>query len=79
MMIGDAMQMQCWEDGPTTTRMQREFPYRCTSGSGNAMGSSTGCSSAKDVGRGGLASTQGPMLDNQGDAQYGVLLEHSPR
>ena len=71
------MQMQCWEKGPATTRMPRELPYRC-SGSARVMGSSTGCSSAKDVGRVGLASTQVPVSDNQGDAQCGVLLEHSP-
>jgi len=49
--------------------MQREFSYGCSSGSSRAMGSSIGCSSAKDVGREGLASVQGPMPDNQGDAQ----------
>ena len=49
--------------------MQREMLYGCSSGSGRAMGSSTGCNSVEDVGRGGLASTQGPMLDDQGDTQ----------
>ena len=78
MMRGDAVQMHCWEDGPAIARMQRELPYRCSSGSGRAMGNNTGCSSVEDVGRGGLASVQGPMLDNQGDAQCGELLEHSP-
>ena len=47
---GVAMQMQCWEKGPTATQMQRELPYRCRSGKGRAIGNSTGCSSAKDVG-----------------------------
>ena len=53
---GVAVQMQCWEEGPVATRMQGELQYRCGSGSGGAMGSSTGCNSAEDVGRGGLAS-----------------------
>jgi len=34
-----------------TTWMQRELQYGCSSGSGRAMGSSTGCSSAEDVGQ----------------------------
>ena len=38
-------------------RMQRELSYRCSSGSGRTMGSSTGCSSEEDVGQEGLAST----------------------
>ena len=59
--------------------MQRELLYGCSNGSGRAMGSNTGCNSAKDVGQGDLASAQGSMLDNQGDAQCGVLLEHCPR
>ena len=50
--------------------MQRELSYRCSSGNGRAMGSSTGCSSAEDVGQEGLASTQVPMLSNQDDAQW---------
>ena len=74
MMRGDAVQMQCREDGPAAARMHREFPYRCTSGSGRAMGSS-----AEDVGQGGLASAQRMVLDNEGDTQCGVLLEHSLR
>jgi len=53
---GVAMQMQCWEKGPTATRRQRELLYKCNSGSSRAMGSSTGCISAEDVGQGGLAS-----------------------
>ena len=65
-----------WTNNSTDAR---ELLYGCNSGSGKAMGSSTGCSSAKDVGRGGLASAQVPVLNNQGDAQCGVLLEHSPR
>ncbi|CAA3019301.1 Hypothetical predicted protein, partial [Olea europaea subsp. europaea] len=64
MMRGDAVQMQYWEDGPATTWMQRELLYKCSGGSGKAMGSSTGCSNAEDFGRGGLASTQGLVLDN---------------
>ena len=59
--------------------MQRELPYGCNSGSGRAMGSSTGGNNAEDVVRRGLASTQVPALYNQSDAQCGVLLEHSPR
>jgi len=58
MMRGDAMKMYCWKDGPAATRMQRELPYRCSNGSGRAMGSSTGCSNAEDVGQGGLALAQ---------------------
>ena len=54
------MQMHCWEDGPAAARMQRELPYGCNSGNGRAMDNSTGCNSAEDVGRVGLASTQGP-------------------
>ena len=46
------MQMQCWENGPTAARIQRELSYECSSGSGRAMGNGTGCSSAKDVGWG---------------------------
>jgi len=30
---GVAVQMQCWEDGPTATWMQRELQYRCSSDS----------------------------------------------
>jgi len=44
------VQMQCWKKGPATTQMQRELSYRCSSGSGGAMGSSTGGNSAEDVG-----------------------------
>ena len=43
------------------------------------MGRSTGCSSAEDVGQGGLALAQVPMSYDQSNAQCGVLLEHSPR
>jgi len=71
--------MQCWEDGLVATQMQRELSYRCNSGNGRAMGSNIRCSSAEDVGQGGLASAQGPMPDNQGDAQSGVLIKHSHR
>ena len=71
------MQMQCWEKGPAAAQMQRKLQYRCSSGSGRAMGSNTRCSSAEDVGRGGLASAQVPMPYNQSDAQCGVLLEKS--
>lgn len=66
---GVAMQMQCWEKGPAAAQMQRELSYRCNSGSSRVMGSSTECSSAKDVGQRGLASTQGPMSDDQDDTQ----------
>jgi len=54
---GVAMQMHCWEDGPAATRMERELQYRCSSGNDRAMGSSTRCSGAKEVGQGCLAST----------------------
>ena len=63
------MQMQCWEKGPAATQMQRVLPYGCSDGSGRAMGNSTGCSRAEDVGRGGLASAQVLVPDNQCDAQ----------
>jgi len=43
--------MQCWEEGPAAAWMQRELQYRCSSGSGRAMGSNTGGSSAVDVGQ----------------------------
>jgi len=69
MMRGDVVQMQCWEDGPTTTWMQREFSYGCSSGIGRFMGSSTRCSSAEEVGQGVLASTQVLVPYNQSDAQ----------
>lgn len=74
------MQIQCWEKGLVAARMQRELSYGCSSssGSGKGMGSSTRCSNAEDVERGGLASAQGPVPYNQSDAQCGVLLEHSP-
>ena len=42
------MQMKCWEKGLATTQMQRELQYRCSSGSGRAMGSSTGGSSEEE-------------------------------
>ncbi len=61
--------MQCWEKGPAVAWMQRELPYGCNSGSGKVMHSSTGCSSAEDVGQGGLASAQEPIPYNQSDAQ----------
>ena len=54
--------MQCWEKGPAVARMQRELLYECSNG--RAMGNN-----AKDVGRGGLASAQVPVLYNQSDAQ----------
>ena len=56
---GVVVQMQCWEKGPAIAWMQRELPYGCSSrsGSGRAMGNSARCSSAEDVGGGGLAST----------------------
>ena len=53
---GVAVQMQCWEEGQVAALMQRELLYRCSSGSGRTMGSSTGGSSAEDVGQEGLAS-----------------------
>ncbi len=43
--------------------------YRCNSGSGRTMGSSTRCSSAEDVGKEGLASAQVPMSDDQSNTQ----------
>ena len=56
--------------GPwATARMQRELLYRCNSGSGRTMCSSTECSRAEDVGQGGLASTPRSMLDDQGDTR----------
>jgi len=60
MMRGGAVQMQCWEEGLAAARMQRKLSYRCSSGSGSGrtMGSSTGCSSAEDVGKEGLTSAQ---------------------
>ena len=70
--------MQCWEKGPAAARMQRELSYGCSSGRDRAMGNSTGCSNAEDVGWGGLASAQGPAPNDQGNAQCGVLLEHNP-
>ena len=36
------------------------------------------CTDVEDVGRRGLASAQVPVPYSQSDAQYGVLLEHSP-
>lgn len=58
--------------------MQRELLYRCGNGSGRSMGNNTRCSSAEDVGRGGLASTQVPVLYNQGDAQlWSITRAHS--
>ena len=51
------MQMQCSEKGLATAQMQRELQYRCSSGSGRAMGSNTGGSSAEDVGQQGQTST----------------------
>ena len=71
--------MQCWEDGATATWMYRELSYECISGSGRARGSITRRSNAEDVGRAGLASAQGLVLNNQCDTQCGVLLEHNPR
>ena len=47
--------------------MQRELLYECSSDSGRAMESSAGCNNAEDVGQRGLALTQGPMLDDQGN------------
>jgi len=34
-----------------TAWMQRELSYRCSNGSGRAMGSSTGCNSVEDDGK----------------------------
>jgi len=34
-----------------TAQIQRELPYRWNNGNGRAMGSSTRCSSAEDVGQ----------------------------
>eukprot|EP00253_Pinus_taeda_P004485 PITA_04485 len=59
---GVAVQMQCWEEGSTTTRMQRELQYRCSSGSGRAMGNSTGCNNVEDVGQEGQTSAQARIL-----------------
>ena len=70
--------MQCWEEAPATARMQMELQYRCSSGSDRAMGNNTGCSSAEDIGQGGLASAQVLVPYNRSDACE-VLLEHSPR
>ena len=63
------MRMQCWEKGPTTTWMQRELSYRCSSGSGRTMGNSTGGNNVEDVGQESLASTQVLMLDDQSNTQ----------
>ena len=52
--------------------MQRDLSYGC-----NSVGSSIGCSSVEHVRQGGLALAQRTVLDNQGDTQYGVLVEHS--
>ena len=41
--------MHCWEKGPAVEWMQRELSYKCSSGSGRAVGSDTGSSSAEDV------------------------------
>ncbi len=49
--------------------MQRELSYGCSSGSGRAMDSNTGCNSAEDIGWGGLASAQGSVPDDQGNVQ----------
>jgi len=57
--------MQCWEKGPATTWMHRELSYRCSTGSGRTMGSS----SVEDVGQGGLALAQVPMSDDQSNTQ----------
>jgi len=73
MMRGVAVQMQCWEKGPAAAQMQRELSYRCSSGSGKTMGSSTGYSSVEDGGqqyriqqcRGWWAAAQGPMPNDQ--------------
>eukprot|EP00253_Pinus_taeda_P029961 PITA_29961 len=73
-----AVQMQCWEEGPAATWMQRELQYKCSSGSDRAMGNSTRCRSAEDVGQGGLASTQVPMSYDHSNAECGRLLEHNP-
>ena len=45
------MRMQCWEKGPTTSQMQRGLSYICINGSGRAMSSGKGCSSAEDDGQ----------------------------
>ena len=66
---GVAVWMQSWEKGLAATWMQRELSYRCSRGSSRVMGSNIGCNSVEDVGQGGLASTQGLMLDDQGDTQ----------
>ena len=47
-----------------------DLPYKCSSGSGRAMGNSIGCNSAEDVGQEGQASVQVPMLDDSSDAQW---------
>ena len=60
--------------GSMMQREEKGIQCRCSSGSGRAMGSS-----AEDVGQGGLASAQRMVLDNEGDTQCGVLLEHSLR
>jgi len=55
-----------------------ELSYKCSSGSGRAMGSSTGCSSAEDVGQQGQTSAQVPAPDDQGDVQWrGITRAHS--
>lgn len=56
--------------GGTTSSSKdvEELSYRCSSGSGRDMGSSTRCNSAEDVGQQGQASTQVPVPDDQGDA-----------
>jgi len=61
MVVGSTMQhdeRRCNADAPVamakpwaTARMHRELRYGCSSGSGKAMGSSTGCNSAKDDGQ----------------------------
>lgn len=50
MMRGGAVWMQCWEKGLAAAWMQRELSYRCSSGSGRTIGSSTRGDNAKDVG-----------------------------
>ena len=57
-----------------------ELSYRCTSGSGRAMGRSTGCSSAEDVGQEGQTSSQVSMSydDDQSDVQlWNITRAHS--
>ena len=73
------MKMQCWVKGLVATWMKRELSYGCSCGSGRAMGNSTGCNSAKDVRRVGLASIRYRCHIIIVMLSGGVLLEYSPR